>query len=149
MIACATRYRKDAKKRWVLPTILAILLGLSAAPVFASNDNHAYSFTIQPHYANSYSSAAYRQTTNLSNQWKVDLAYSGEGAGTITTFWLAKSVGRSVGSNTHDVRQGSGAHYYVATNSVVSATDVVLGGENNNDSANSYIISGYWDEETN
>ncbi|MCI9489287.1 MAG: DUF2712 domain-containing protein, partial [Dorea sp.] len=33
--------------------------------------------------------------------------------------------------------------------SKASKTDVRLGAENNNDSPNTYAISGYWDEETN
>ena len=44
--------------------------------------------------------------------------------------------------------QGTGAHYYKAK-SKASKTDVRLGAENNNDSPNTYAISGYWDEETN
>ncbi|WNB92541.1 DUF2712 domain-containing protein [Bacillus sp. NEB1478] len=129
---------------------LAGVMGLSLLAVgnmaFASNDNVPYSFTLKPGYGNSYSAERYRQTSDTSNKWKVNLSYSSEGAGTVATFWLDKSTTQV--SDTHDVAQGSGNHYYTAF-STANQHDVRLGAENNNYSANSYSISGYWDEEIN
>lgn len=86
----------------------------------------------------------------VNNKWKVNLTNSAEGNGTLATFWLTtRSDGKNVVSDkTHDVAQGSGAHYYNAKASA-SQTDVRLAAENNNDSTNTYEVSGYWDEETN
>ena len=129
-----------------------LVLGMLAMPHItkASNDNYAYEFNIQAHYGNTYSpEARYRQTTDTTNKWKVSLENSTEGTGTKMTFWLAKdNAKKTVVSGTHDVTQGTGAHYYNAK-SEASKTDVKLGAENNNDTTNSYTISGYWDEETN
>ncbi|WP_338134598.1 DUF2712 domain-containing protein, partial [Anoxybacillus flavithermus] len=47
----------------------------------------------------------------------------------MATFWLDKSGTRV--SDTHDVKQGSGAHYYSAF-STANQSNVRLGAENNN-----------------
>ena len=113
------------------------------------DNNYEYAFKLKANYANSYSSARYRQTQNTANKWKVNLKNSTEGAGTKATFWLAKDNDSYTRvSATHDVKQGSGAHYYNAYEKA-SQTDVRLAAENNNDSPNTYQISGVWDEETN
>lgn len=140
---------KNLFKKYFRVGVAAIMgLGILTASNFtyASNDNIGFSYTLKPHYANNYSAERYRQTTNPSNPWKVNLTYSSEGAGTIATFWLDKAGTRV--SDVHDVKQGSGAHYYSAF-STANKSNVRLGAENNNDSPNSYTISGYWDEETN
>jgi hypothetical protein len=139
---------KFKKSRLTIALMICFMLVATAMPVFASNDNHSYAFTIKTHYGNTYSPSRYRETTNPQNQWKVNLAYSAEGAGTYITFWLSKASNKVVTSGIYDVQQGSGAHYYNATNGA-NATDVCLSAENNNDSANTYAISGYWDEEIN
>ena len=129
---------------------LAGVLGISLLGLgnmaFASNDNISYNFSIQPGHANSYSSTEYRQTTNSQNQWKVNLAFSSEGAGTVTTFWLDKAGTRV--SDVKSVTQGSGANYTDAF-STASQSNVRLGAENNNYSTSGYTASGYWDEEVN
>ncbi len=130
----------------------AIAIGLLGAPMIskASNDNVDFNFSLKEHYGNSTTAARYRQTTNVKNKWKVDLTYNAEGKGKIATFWLTtKKNGTTVVSDkTHNVAQGSGAHYYDAT-SKASQRDVRLAAENNNDSNKTYVVSGYWDEETN
>ncbi|MED4942226.1 DUF2712 domain-containing protein [Heyndrickxia coagulans] len=138
---------KNMKKigRITVLGLLGIGLFSSAHLASASNDNVYFAFTIKPKYANSYSGERYRQTENPSNKWKVNFTSSGEGKGTVTTFWLDKK-GTPV-SSTHDVKQGSGAHYYNAI-SAANKSNVRLGAENNNYSTNGYPISGYWDEET-
>ncbi len=135
-------------KSMVIAAAMAILFLANVGIAYASNDNIGYSFTIKPYFGNTYSDGRYRQTTNTSNPWKVNMTYSGEGAGTITTYWLAKfNSSHNVVSGTHNVVQGTGAHYFTA-NSGAKKTNVCLGAENNNDSPNSYTVSGYWDEET-
>ncbi len=147
-IGRGNRMKKLSKKmtKWSAIGVMGVGLFASAGIASASNDNIGYSFAIKANYGNSYSAQRYRQTSDTSNQWKVNLNYSGEGTGTITTFWLDKA-GTPV-SNTHGVAQGSGAHYY---NAISSANEsyVRLGAENNNLSANTYTASGYWDEEIN
>lgn len=143
-----TSIRDIAKKYFRVGLAASMGIGILAASSFAyaSDDNIGYSFKLQPHYENSYSGSEYRQTSDSNNKWKVDLAYSSEGTGTIATFWLDKSGTRV--SDVHNVAQGSGAHYYSAF-STANQSNVRLGAENNNDSPSSYAISGYWDEETN
>lgn len=76
------------------------------------------------------------------------MAYSGEGSGTKTAFWLARSSNNTVCSGRYSITQGSGAHYYKATN-MASKTNVKLGGEINTDEGcTHYYCNGYWDEET-
>ena len=78
------------KKRIVMAALAAtMLIGMNASQAFASDDNIPYSFKIKANYANTYSDEEYRQTTNTQNEWKVNMTYSGEGKGTITTYWLA------------------------------------------------------------
>ena len=126
----------------------ALCMLMSPAVSKADEDNYYYEFKIKANYENSYSAARYRQTTNTSNKWKVNLLNSTEGNETKTTFWLAKDSNNALASGTHDVAQGTGAHYYNAKANA-SQTDVKLGAENNNYSSNTYTVSGYWDEETN
>lgn len=131
----------------------ALAMCMVATPMVskASDDNVDFNFDLKPKYGNTTTpSARYRQTTNVKNKWKVNLKNSTEGNGTIATFWLTtRKDGKNVVSDkTHDVAQGSGAHYYDAKSSA-SQKDVYLAAENNNDSTNTYEVSGYWDEETN
>ncbi len=116
----------------------------------ASDDNVSFSFNLKAHYGNSTTSTRYRQTTNTKNKWKVNLTNSTEGNGKVATFWLTTNADGTniVSDDTHNIAQGSGAHYYDAKSSA-SQKDVRLSVENNNDSPNTYSVSGYWDEETN
>ncbi|MGN7312688.1 DUF2712 domain-containing protein [Alkalicoccobacillus gibsonii] len=129
----------------------ALVLGVSlfgvANSTFASDDKHGYSFTIKAAHANNYSGERYRQTKNTNNKWKVALQTSGEGKGTITTFWLDKA-GTGRVSNTVNAKQGAGAYYREAF-AAANQSYVRLGAENNNYSNNTYTATGYWDEETN
>lgn len=136
------------KKRVGLILGMAMLAAMNVFPAFASDDNHGYTYVIKGNHANTYSTSRYRQTTNTSNPWKVNMTYSGEGKGTVTTYWLALyNSAHTLVSGTNNVKQGSGAHYYTAT-SQANQKDVCLGAENNNNSTNTYTVSGYWDEET-
>ena len=140
------------KKRLVKLTIFSLLLVffVGVKNVSAKDDNIGWEFTIYAEHTNSYSYSRYRETSSVANPWKVQLKTSGEGKGTITTFWLAKQIEpyywQQV-SVTRNVKQGaapttSGA-YKSANKSHVSLAD-----ENNNYSVNSYWATGIWDEET-
>lgn len=137
------------KTRKILTLFIAVgaIATSMVIPVYASDDNHSYSFYIGSYQGNGYSDSRYRQTTNTNNKWKVDMTYSEEGAGTKATYWLAILDGKNNASDFYDVKQGSGAHYYNALSNA-SQTDVVLGAENNNYDSNLYRVAGYWDEET-
>ena len=112
-----------------------------------SNDNWGFNFTIQPHQANTRSGARYRQTTNVNNKWKVNMQSSGEGARTVTTYWLENASGTNV-SPSLNVKQGNGS-YYSAAYSNASKKNVYLTAQNNNYNSSRYRVSGFWDEETN
>ncbi|MFH0346691.1 DUF2712 domain-containing protein [Bacillus vallismortis] len=142
----ATKYIKVG-----LVLLIASFWSTSANKVFASNDNHDYYFEIQPFHYNNYSGERYRQTTSTGNEWKVRLDSSGEGKGTITTFWLGDKdsdalYGYAQGSITKNVYQGAKATYTKAY-SRSNQSWVALGAENNNYSSNTYWASGVWDEE--
>lgn len=140
---------KRGKKRCLIMVVAMVgLLSINMVPLYAQEDDIEYYFRIQANHGNTYSNKRFRQTSNNSNKWKVDFQYSGEGAGTITTYWLAKfNASHDIVSNTHRIKQGSGPKYY-STYDGADKTDVCLGAENNNNSGNTYIVSGYWDEET-
>lgn len=130
-------------------TGLALSLGLgvlgTSSVAFAGDDNLGYSFTLKANYGNTYTGTEWRQTENKYNPWKVKMSYSSEGTGKIATYWLDKS-GTQV-SDTIPVKQGAAAVYtpgYQTSNQ----SWVRLGAENNNLTANTYTVSGYWDEET-
>lgn len=134
------------KKILIFTTIILGITSVSAvAQEVRTNDNISFSFTVPKNQGNGYTPHRYRQTTNIHNQWKVNLAYSGEGVNTASRFWLELDNGANV-SDSHVVTQGTGNHYYDAK-STASEKNVHLTAENNNYSGNSYKVSGYWDEE--
>lgn len=139
---------KTLKRKIGLICATFLLIMTMAVPAFAANNDIGYSYKIKAYHGNSYSYDRYRQTTNIKNPWKVNMTYSSEGAGTVTTYWLTRTEGFAPASNTHNVKAGSGAHYYNATN-IASKKRVCLGAENNNNTSKTYQVSGYWDEETN
>lgn len=145
------RIKKSKYIKAGLAFFLATVWYASDNKTFASNDNHGYSFEIQPYHYNNYSAKRYRQTTHVENEWKVNLISSGEGKGTITTFWLGKYnddafYNYEQGSITRNIKQGSGNHYTEAY-SKANKSYVALGAENNNYTTNTYWVSGNWDEE--
>lgn len=140
--------KKLIKRKVMIIFAMAMIIAMNTMTVFASNDNYGYSYTVKAEHGNTYTQVSrYRQTTNTKNQWKVDMTYSGEGKGTVTTYWLALFDTHAIASGTHNVTQGSGAKYFDAT-SVASQRNVCLGFENNNYTTSTYVVSGYWDEET-
>lgn len=142
--------KNKISKKIITSLLLVGALSTLSLPTFAAEDNYGYSFSIKTHQNNTYGGdAKYRQTTNTSNKWKVELSYSGEGKGTGTRFWLVKdNISKTQVSTSTIAYQGGGAKYTDAYNDA-SKQYVKLGAENNNYSANSYTVSGYWDEEIN
>lgn len=132
------------KKLVALGFVVTMIFSVLGGTVSAEENKFPYSFNIKSYYGNTYSGSNYRQTTSLSNYWMVDLQSSTEGDGTYTTFWLDKSSTRV--SEAYNVKQGSGRHLYKAY-STANKNDVRLAAENNNYSANTYSVTGKWDEE--
>ncbi len=135
------------KKIAVLGAMTAVVVSTFAFSASASDDNKGFYQILYGNYANSYTGTEYRQTKSSNNPWKVNLAYNSEGDGTIATFWIAKEDYTRV-SGTHQIKQGSGDHYFKDIKSAGNQTDVRLGVENNNDTLQSNYASGTWDEET-
>ncbi|MEG0909554.1 MAG: DUF2712 domain-containing protein [Bacilli bacterium] len=131
--------------------IVSIIISSFSIPAFAYvNDNLGYNFTIKPYCENSYlEPARFRETYDNNNSWKVQLSYSGEGNGTVTTFWLEKAnTGtKSPASRYYDIQQGHAPYYKPAWDNA-DYTYVKLAAENNNSIALQYTASGIWDEET-
>lgn len=119
--------------------------------VFAANntgDDKSFRFTVPASsnpgkgttYDNGYSQTQSRSTAEKNAPWYLNLGYSSEGAGTITTMWLAKSS--SVYSHPNNYYQGK--KYTIKVKSAVSGS-VRIGAENNNLTSKSHTVSGYWD----
>lgn len=112
----------------------------------AKNNNIGYSFYVKAYENESYcTDVRTRSTSKPKNCWKVNLAYSGEGAGKVTRFWLAK--GTNTVSDSVNAKQGGKVRYKYAFSSA-NKSNVRLRACNNNYSASGYTVSGYWDEET-
>lgn len=128
-------------------TIIVVTLTVSAATIYASDDNIGYKFRIGTYYDNSQEpDGRYRQTLKKENPWKVNLKSSEEGKGTITTFWLEDRFFINV-SYERNAKQGAGAYYTEALNEA-SDKMVYLTAQNNNWSSVAYVVEGIWDEET-
>ena len=133
------------KKKGVLLLLVVMTVTAVWIPVYASDDNHPFEFSLGLNYANSYTSGRYRQTTNVYNHWKVDMRYHSRGDNAQATYWLAKTSGKTKVSDVITVTPRVGAVYRSAY-AAASQTTVSLGAENFlNQTAN---VTGYWDEET-
>ena len=109
------------KNKLTIGAVLALLIFATAIPAFASDDNIGFQFRLQTGGANSYVSdtaARYRQTTNVSNPWKVIVTEQTGDSDGKATYWIAKkaSSNHAQVSDAHNVKAGSGAHYYNARN---------------------------------
>lgn len=139
---------KVRKHNSILFIAAAVMLVIMSIPVFASDDNIPYDFHLQTGGKNSYlssSDARYRQTTNTSNPWKVNMTNIRGDSDGIATYWIARNADHVQVSDAHNVHAGTGAHYYNARSSA-NQTNVVLAADNNNNVAAD--VWGYWDEET-
>ncbi|MFY9197775.1 MAG: DUF2712 domain-containing protein [Acutalibacteraceae bacterium] len=143
--------KKRAIKTLISCAIVSIIMASLSIPAFAYvDDSYGYNFYIQPYLANTYwNDVKFRETYDNQNAWKVQLAYSEEGNGTITRFWIEKAnTGKSSpASEYYLIKQGGTVYYKPATNAG-DHTNVKLAAENNNNVPRGYQVSGVWDEET-
>ena len=149
-------FKEESEMKSLKKSIVGILVCITAiaavaisASAYAYDNNYGYSFTVKPKSGLSYSSdIRYRGATTTKTPWKVNFTYSSEGKKTVMTYFLASSGWFPTKfSDFKNVTQGSGDKYFRAYD-VACETDVQLAAKNNNNTANSYTISGYWDEET-
>ncbi len=139
---------KTRKRNFVAIITATVMLVMISIPAFASDDNIPYRFHLQTGGANSYLSSSesrYRQTTNTSNPWKVNMTNIRDDSDGKATYWIARNADHIQVSDAHNVHAGTGAHYYNARSSA-NQTNVVLAADNNNNVAAD--VWGYWDEET-
>lgn len=140
--------RKSNLLMYVLIVASVFSIGTSVFAANDSGDDKNFSFTIPASsnpdagtiYANGYSSTQSRSSAEQNAPWYLHFGYSGEGAGTITTMWLAKS---STAYSTPK-RFYQGSSYTTSVTKAVSGS-VRIGAENNNLSSKSYSVSGSWD----
>lgn len=143
---------KIGLKRKIISIALGItaIMSLTGTTAFAKykNNNIGFSFRIQGSVDNAQESKKqFRDTYDNTNSWKVQMTTSGEGKGSITTFWLENKNGKSASAE-YNIKQGDKARYKKANNKG-DHTYVFLTAENNNFcSTKQYNVSGYWDEET-
>lgn len=138
---------KSVKK--VLAGFLILMCFVSAFSIVstAGEDNYSYSFTVKAKMAKSYERGSKLRTTGRTdNPWKVDLAYTAEGKGSMNYFFIAQASSKSECSRIYGVVQGTGPHYYRALENAYNQ-NVTLGARNNNNNDQTFKISGYWDEE--
>ncbi|MFJ7470787.1 DUF2712 domain-containing protein [Peribacillus frigoritolerans] len=139
------------KSNFLMYVLIIISIFSIGSSVFAANntgDDKSFRFTVPASsnpdkgttYDNGYSQTQSRSTAEKNAPWYLNLAYSSEGAGTITTMWLAKSS--SVYSHPNKYYQGK--KYTIKVKSAVSGS-VRIGAENNNLSTKSHTVEGYWD----
>lgn len=126
----------------VFTMICAVLLG---GYVFAAEQgSKSYSFRIQAYQANSTTSySLYRDVAanDSTKPWYVTMTSSGEGAGSVTTYFLELSDGTNV-SRDVDVKVGN--EYHPSAYNTANSKNVYLTAENNNYNSNMYSVSGYW-----
>jgi hypothetical protein len=115
---------------------------------YHKDNNIGFSFRIQGSVDNAQApKSEFRNTSDNSNSWKVQMSKSGEGQHTITNFWIVNKNGRSASSE-YSIKQGDSARYKRA-NDNGDHINVYLTAENNNFmSSKTYTVTGYWDEET-
>ncbi|WP_458353797.1 DUF2712 domain-containing protein [Peribacillus frigoritolerans] len=139
------------KSNFLMYVLIIVSIFSIGSSVFAANntgDDKSFRFTVPASsnpdkgttYDNGYSQTQSRSTAEKNAPWYLNLAYSSEGAGTITTMWLAKSS--SVYSHPNKYYQGK--KYTIKVKSAVSGS-VRIGAENNNLSTKSHTVEGYWD----
>lgn len=139
------------KSKKILACVLSVCCIMSVlltVPAFAGEDSFAFNFTMKAYQWKNYTNdERLRTAPNTNNPWKVNLAFSEEGEGTIAIFWLAENnIAKTPQAHSQSVKQGTGKHYYKAYASAQNK-NVVLGVMNNNDMTKSFKVSGYWDEE--
>lgn len=134
---------KKTLKLVTLATTFCVLMGITANATYVCND---YDGRIKAYHANTRFEFALRSTNQTANPWRVAIRESGEGKGTITTFWLEDFYGNNVSADIN-VKYDGYSEYYASPYSTANGIDVYLTAENNNYNAASYNLRGYWSEE--
>lgn len=124
-------------------SIGAFAFGVSA---YGADNNIPYSFTVPANQGTGYGKAEYRGNAGTEVPWKIEFTYTSEGRGTVTYFHLS-GPWWSKQSDSKKLSQGSGVKYYRAYDTAKNM-DISLAAYNNNDIEKSYMVAGYWDEET-
>lgn len=143
--------KNSLKKKVISISMCVVAVSTLMIPsVFAAykDNNIGFSFRIQGSVDNAQApKSEFRNTSDNSNSWKVQMSKSGEGQHTITNFWIVNKNGRSASSE-YSIKQGDSARYREA-NDNGDHINVYLTAENNNFmSSKTYTVTGYWDEET-
>lgn len=143
--------KNSLKKKVISISMCVVAVSTLMIPsVFAAykDNNIGFSFRIQGSVDNAQApKSEFRNTSDNSNSWKVQMSKSGEGQHTITNFWIVNKNGRSASSE-YSIKQEDSARYKRA-NDNGDHINVYLTAENNNFmSSKTYTVTGYWDEET-
>lgn len=132
-------------KKFVITGCLGIMFcSLFVCHVFAVSANRTFDFRIQPYKGNTTTPYyIYRDVpeTVSSVPWLVKMTESGEGAGTITTYWLELKNGQNVST---DCEAKVGIEYKTPAYNYANSQNVYLTAENNNNNSNMYTVKGYW-----
>lgn len=135
------------KKLYKLLFSSILSLGLCFALIqiaFATNNSN-FEFRIQAYQNNSSTAySLYRNVAvdNYSTPWMVNMTYSQEGTGTITSYWLELGDGTNV-SPTVQAKAGNG-EYKRSAYGTANSKYVFLTAENNNNNSQMYTVKGYW-----
>lgn len=125
-------------------SFLMILTFCTVNILAAESGSSSYSFRIQAYQANSQTTySLYRNVAveDYTRPWYVNMTDSGEGEGTITTYWLELYSGHNVSP---DCDAKVGLHYHPAAYGSANSQDVWLTAENNNYNSRLYNVKGYW-----
>lgn len=114
-----------------------------------TDDNVPFGLYLFPFQDNDVTEGRHRDATDYRNAWKTEVKTSSEGKGTYSTYWLENIYSVNV-SPSHNVKQGSGAHYFATNDSGTLASNITvhMAVQNNNWGPTRYKVTGYWDEET-
>ncbi|MGE1164474.1 DUF2712 domain-containing protein [Peribacillus simplex] len=129
----------------------ALIFGLFAtifipSSTFAWPSTGGFAFNIQPNQGNTRSEGAYRSANTTAIPWGVQVDSSNEsGDKTYTRFWIEGVDGTNV-SESANVLEDSGDKW-VNPYSTANQRTVYLTAENNNYNSESFLVTGFWDEE--
>lgn len=94
--------KSSLKKKVISISMCVVAVSTLMIPsVFAAykDNNIGFSFRIQGSVDNAQApKSEFRNTSDNSNSWKVQMSKSGEGQHTITNFWIVNKNGRSASS---------------------------------------------------
>lgn len=139
---------KILRKYSKLIPLLVVFCVLTGGVAYGSYTMTKFSGDIKTLQKNTRFAWKHRSTKDTENPWRVTIDYSGEGNGTITTFWLEDFYGNNVSQDVDAVYDG--IHQYLCpAYSSASGIDVYITGENNNYNFDEYYIEGRWSPQDN